>query len=151
MQTDQVCPSARLARNSRDAVRSWKRHGLRSLLDEFWEHRVCVKKMTIQGLVPQLELICKVDWMTVPCSILITKIYLCFLRRICLGFYHHAVIFRSEIGGDNSLVTGLNYGNQQSWLALVTGIMTCFSIMMLSYCVFVSTSSTIMPVPDFNA
>ena len=41
----QVGPSARLARNSRDAVHSWKRHDLRSLPGEFWEHRVCVVKM----------------------------------------------------------------------------------------------------------
>ena len=40
MLIDQMCPSALLARNSRDALRSWKRHGRRYLPDEFWEHRV---------------------------------------------------------------------------------------------------------------
>ena len=43
---DHFRPSTRLARNSRDAVHSWKKPGLRRLPDESWEQTEC-EKMTM--------------------------------------------------------------------------------------------------------
>ena len=40
---DHIRPSTRPARNSRDAVHSWKMPGLRRLPDESWEQRECGK------------------------------------------------------------------------------------------------------------
>ena len=48
---DHIRPSTRPARNSRDAVHSWKMPGLRRLPDESWEQRECGKMTMISNLI----------------------------------------------------------------------------------------------------